>query len=1050
MNETEQLRARVDALEGELRQTRRQLDETRVRESLYRGLAEHAPDAMLVYNPSGRIVFINAVCAGMFGAESRDQILGRQATDFVHPDSLEDVRGHIDKVINRRESAFRPEQKRLRLNGSTYIADVSVSAIDWEGEPAGLVVVRDVTERIQSRVKYEAAETLRRSAHQRLLEAIDVMTDGFALFDSEYRLQVYNQRYVEDVWSNCGDYVRPGLTFEEMVSFGVRNGLWAGSDMPFEEIAALALKRHRQLPSLEEIEYPSGKWLRQNKRRTREGGVVAVYSDVTESKRNEATLKESEDRYRSLLEALPDGVLIHVDGKIAYVNDQAVRMFGAESAGDLIGRSSLSFVPEDMVELFLARQKSSLAGAMIQAPVRQKRIRLDGSVFDVETVSSYIEWEGRPGFIGVVRDITERIATERRVRETERRFSAVTDNIPGAVFQRVLSPEGVLGFSYVSSGIAGIIGHEAEEVVRDSAPMLEALHPDFRDEYMKLLKQSARDLTPLDIEMPLAEIKGERRWVRSTATPRRRSDGTVVWDGILTDITRQKRAEERAREAHEWLLHAIDVLPSGFMLWDRDDRLTLWNERVKSYHSDPSVFRVGTSFDELVAAPYNDVRSLHGDEEAERWLQARRAQRERGSGVHEFRTRQGRWLLLTERATPDGHIVTLITDVTDRKESEERLKESDERYRALVNLLPDAVYVHRDGVIVLSNEAANSLFGARSSKDLIGLTLMELTHPDYRDVVSERANFLAAPGTKTAFMRQKRIRLDGSWFWAEVAAAAFEWDGARGGIVVIRDVTEQIRAESQLVESKETAELANRAKTEFLANISHELRTPLNAIIGFSDLIQRETFGPVGSPQYVDYIRDIHASGTHLHDVINDILDLAKVEAGKLELNEERFDLQAVIGRCVRVVAPRADENGLRLQEEIPADLPAVFGDERKIKQIIINLLGNAVKFTERGGKITIRAQMSASGGLEIVIADTGIGMAAADIPRALTPFSQVDSTMTRRHEGTGLGLPLTNSLVQLHGGTLSISSELGKGTSVTVWLPPSRVVSATSTSAAE
>jgi len=228
------------------------------------------------------------------------------------------------------------------------------------------------------------------------------------------------------------------------------------------------------------------------------------------------------------------------------------------------------------------------------------------------------------------------------------------------------------------------------------------------------------------------------------------------------------------------------------------------------------------------------------------------------------------------------------------------------------------------------------------------------------------------------------------------------------------------------------------------------LRTPLNAIIGFSDLIRRETFGPVGSPQYEDYIRDIHASGSHLHDVINDILDLAKVEAGKLELNEERFNLGEVVSRCIRVVAPRADQGGLRLSENIPSDLPMVFGDERKIKQIIINLIGNSVKFTERGGTITVHAERLPEGGLAISVEDTGIGMAEDEIPRALIPFGQVDSTLSRRHEGTGLGLLLTNSLIALHGGTLDIESAPGKGTKVTVWLPESRIDPGTSTSAAE
>jgi PAS domain S-box-containing protein len=786
--------------------------------------------------------------------------------------------------------------------------------------------------------------------------------------------------------------------------------------------------------------------MRQSKRRTRDGGVVAVYADISEIKKNEAILKESEARYRQLLEALPDAVFIHVDEKIAFVNAAAVRLVGADSAEQLIGCDSLMLVPEEMRALHRSRRDQALSTRAALSPVEQKRLRLDGSIVEVEALATYIEWGGNPGFLGVMRDITERKEAERKAQETERRYTAVVEHMPGAVYQRVLAPDGALRFTYISPGIFDILGYSAEEIMSDGRQMVDSLLPEFREEYFSLINESAQNLTPLDTELPLRDKAGTPRWVRASGQPRRRNDGAVVWDGIITDITEQKRAEQRAHQAHQWLLAAIEVLPSGFMLWDQDDRLILWNEQVKSYHPDPNIYREGTSFEDLIAEPYSDVLQRQGEEEAGRWITARRDQHRLASGALEFQTREHRWLLLTERGTPDGQIVTLISDVTERRESEERLKESDERYRALVNLLPDAVYVHKDGVIVLSNGAANILFGAQSSDDLVGLSLMELTHPEFREVVTERAAMLADPGKRTIFMRQKRLRLDGSWFWAEVAAAAFEWDNARGGIVVIRDVTEQMQAEELLIQSKETAELASRAKTEFLANISHELRTPLNAIIGFSDLIQREMFGPIGVPQYADYIRDIYTSGHHLHDLINDILDLSKIEAGKLDLHEENFDLGAVIGRCLRVVAPRADENGLKLVEDIDPNLPHVRGDERKIKQIIINLLSNAVKFTEKGGQISVSTSGGNTGdGVAIVIADTGIGMAPEDIPRALMPFGQVDSTLSRRHEGTGLGLPLTNSLIELHGGRLEIDSTPGLGTSVTVWLPDWRIVARSS-----
>jgi two-component system cell cycle sensor histidine kinase PleC len=301
---------------------------------------------------------------------------------------------------------------------------------------------------------------------------------------------------------------------------------------------------------------------------------------------------------------------------------------------------------------------------------------------------------------------------------------------------------------------------------------------------------------------------------------------------------------------------------------------------------------------------------------------------------------------------------------------------------------------------------------------------------------------VVSAGTRTIFIRQKRLRLDGSEFWAEVAAAGVEWDDGRGGIVVIRDFTDHMRAEEMLRRSKEEAELAIRAKTEFLANMSHELRTPLNAIIGFSDIIQREMFGPLNNEHYMSYVRDIHQSGSHLHDVINDILDLSKVEAGKLELTEKDINVSGAIARCLRVVQPRAAEGGIRLKTLLDEPLPALHCDERKLKQILINLLSNAVKFTEQGGQVMLSAGvLGDDGALTFVIADTGIGMEPHEVKAALQPFGQVDSALNRKYEGTGLGLPLTQALVELHGGTMAIESARGTGTSVTVRFPHTRVL---------
>jgi len=246
------------------------------------------------------------------------------------------------------------------------------------------------------------------------------------------------------------------------------------------------------------------------------------------------------------------------------------------------------------------------------------------------------------------------------------------------------------------------------------------------------------------------------------------------------------------------------------------------------------------------------------------------------------------------------------------------------------------------------------------------------------------------------------------------------------------------RANGELLRARAEADAASRAKSEFLANMSHELRTPLNAIIGFAEVIQQETFGPAG-PRYREYASDIHGSGRHLLQVINDILDLTKVEAGQMLLHEVRLDPALVMQGCVRLIKPRAAKSNVRIYTAFDPHLPVLLADEARVRQIGLNLLSNAVKFTRAGGRVSISTGLDGRGGIAIAVTDTGIGMTADEIAIALEPFRQVTSSLSRTNEGTGLGLPLTKTLVELHGGRLDIASAPGRGTTVTVTFPPAR-----------
>ena len=304
------------------------------------------------------------------------------------------------------------------------------------------------------------------------------------------------------------------------------------------------------------------------------------------------------------------------------------------------------------------------------------------------------------------------------------------------------------------------------------------------------------------------------------------------------------------------------------------------------------------------------------------------------------------------------------------------------------------------------------------------------TEPLLQDRLAARAGAIDAIEWQTA---------DGRWIRA---ADRLTSDGSIVGIHT--DITEWKRRERALYDAKEAAEQANRTKSEFLANISHELRTPLNAIIGFSELIVSETMGPIGNAQYKDYLNDVLNSGRHLLDVINDIIELARAEAGRLELNEEAADLGEAVTSVLRIMRERAMRGRVQLSADLPDDLPPVQADPRKLRQILTNLVSNAIKFTHEDGIVTIAARIEGeTGDLLLQVIDTGIGIAADDIPTAFKPFGQIDARLSRQYEGTGLGLPLTKVMVEMHQGRITIDSAVGIGTTVTVRLPASRVCNA-------
>ena len=284
---------------------------------------------------------------------------------------------------------------------------------------------------------------------------------------------------------------------------------------------------------------------------------------------------------------------------------------------------------------------------------------------------------------------------------------------------------------------------------------------------------------------------------------------------------------------------------------------------------------------------------------------------------------------------------------------------------------------------------------------------------------------------------------DGTLYWELASISPIKAaDGTITSFLAVKeDITERKEAEKAILEAKDEADKANKAKSEFLANMSHDLRTPLNAIIGFSQMMEGKAFGPLGNPHYEEYAKDIHKSGDLLVNLIDDILDLSKIEAGKYEMDEEALDVTSFIRSSATMIEPNAQKMGVTINVDLPSDLPMLNGSRRALVQILNNLLSNAVKFTPADGKVSVSAKIDETGSMLISVADTGIGIPDEKIAKVLNPFEQADSAHAKLHEGTGLGLHLCQNLIKLHGGDLKLQSKVGKGTMVTVKFPPERTV---------
>ncbi len=377
------------------------------------------------------------------------------------------------------------------------------------------------------------------------------------------------------------------------------------------------------------------------------------------------------------------------------------------------------------------------------------------------------------------------------------------------------------------------------------------------------------------------------------------------------------------------------------------------------------------------------------------------------------------------------------------KRSETAIRAGEERYRLLAENATDMITRHDEkGRVVFASLGAQQLFGEPAQK-MIGDGLFERVHVADRPAYLTALSRCHANGEPIAV--EFRVRRAGAagparYVWVEMRCRPMRPQDTtaveRPSIVAVtRDVSDRKAQEAELTRTRDEAESASRAKTQFLANMSHELRTPLNAVIGFSEILNRELFGALGEARYRDYARLIHESGEHLLNVVNDILDISKIEAGKFKIVKEPFEVASLVKSCCDLMRHTAEQRSLSLIVDVAPGIPELPADKRACKQMLLNVISNAIKFTDPGGWVRVSARVEGES-VELAVADNGIGIAEADLPKLGNPFVQANNSYDRSYDGAGLGLSVVKGLARLHGGQLELASTLGQGTTATILLP--------------
>jgi signal transduction histidine kinase len=771
-------------------------------------------------------------------------------------------------------------------------------------------------------------------------------------------------------------------------------------------------------------------------------GYRGVGRDVTAEMEAADAARRQTALLRDTLDRLPVGIILYDAGqRLIWANATYARMAGLDQDVLRPGRTL-----EEIVRAFASAgaygpgdAEAHVAATLAidrTRPFRRTRSLPDGRSIDVR-------YEPMPdgGHVICALDVSSLIEAEAEARARALELDTVLGRLRSGIC--VYGPDLTVRLS--NRRYVDLLGLPVDSV-RPGMTLTEVLS----------LLRDRGEFDAIDPDRYLAEVLARDR-TRPNHTRRVRPNGTVLDiasdplpDGgfmiAASDITALARAEDEARARAAMLDAILDNLPHGVAVYDRARSVTMFNRAYAEIMQGAPIM-IGDTVADVIRR--RAAAGEYGQGEVDAVI-ARELARDISVPQRRRRVRpNGTAIDVRTAPLPDGGHVSVVTDITPVVEAEaEAMRRAAMLDTMLEHIRHGICMFDRDRRVVSANRMASQLLlhppdfivPGRTQEELVG-ALLERGELGEGEAAEQRAREFLTRDRSIASIH-RRTRSDG-----RVLEVRSDPTPDGGFVVTYTDVTDQTEAEESLRAAKEQAEAASRAKSQFLATMSHELRTPLNAIIGFSDALSQDP-ARLGVAKIADYASSINEAGRHLLALINDILDVARIEAGRIDLAEDRVDIARLAESCRRLMEPTARTTGATLSLALPPDLPPVRGDERRLRQVLLNLVSNAVKFSGAAGSVRISARLAEDGGLVITVSDNGIGIARAELERVFQPFTQLDSSLSRRFQGSGLGLYLSRALITAHGGTLHLESPgPGQGTTAIMTLPAARVLSHAATS---